>query len=267
MKFYSPINLEEVKYRTDFKFIYKEDTKMTINGINGTNAQAGPMGMYQATDSYSRNIQNQIANAQKQLQELSSNEDMTVEEKIKKRQEIQQQIRDLNMQLRQHQTEQRREKQQAKGSSMDDMFGGTRNAGNTKAESKSTGFSQASMTAIISADSSIKQAEIQGSVATSMEGKAGVLKSEIAHNHGGNVEQKKEELADVEQKAQAATVSQMSALADAKKTMEKTAQADSTPEIGTKEEKAQDNMAQTDAQTENTENVQTKNGTYVDVRL
>ena len=89
---------------------------MTINGINGVNTQIEQMGMNQATDSYSRNIQNQIENAQKQLQELSSNEDMSLEEKMKKRQEIQQQISDLNVQLRQHQTEQRREKQQAKGS-------------------------------------------------------------------------------------------------------------------------------------------------------
>lgn len=75
---------------------------MTINSINGTNTQIKQMGTFQATDSYSRNIQNQIANAQKQLQELSSNEDMTLEEKMKKRQEIQQQISDLNLQLRQH---------------------------------------------------------------------------------------------------------------------------------------------------------------------
>ena len=89
---------------------------MTINGISGANTQTAQMGMTQAMDPYSRNIQNQIANAQKQLQELSSNEEMTLEEKMKKRQEIQQQISDLNMQLRQHQIEQRRaersEKQQ-----------------------------------------------------------------------------------------------------------------------------------------------------------
>lgn len=115
---------------------------MTINGINGVNTQVGQMGMNQVTDSYSRNIQKQIADAQKQLQELSSNEDMTLEEKMKKRQEIQQQISDLNMQLRQHQMEQRREKQQAKGSSMDDMLGGTRNAENARAGSKGTGLSK-----------------------------------------------------------------------------------------------------------------------------
>lgn len=199
---------------------------MTINGINGVNTQMGQMGMNQATDSYSRNIQNQIANAQKQLQELSSNEDMSLEEKMKKRQEIQKQISDLNVQLRQHQMERCREKQQAKGSSMDDMPGGTGNAGSAKAGSRSTGLSQAVMTAMISADNSVKQAKIQGSVATSMEGRAGVLKSEIKNSHGGSVEEKKEELADIEQKAQAATSSQLSTLADAGRTMEEAAQAD-----------------------------------------
>ena len=153
---------------------------MTINGINGTNTQTAQMGMNQATDSYSRNIQSQIANAQKQLQELSSNGDIPQEEKMKRRQEIQQQISDLNMQLRQHQMEQRRAamnsaEQQAKGSAMDDMGGGA----NAKAGNKSAGLSQASMTAMISADSSIKQAKAHGSVATKMEGRSGILKSEI----------------------------------------------------------------------------------------
>ena len=149
---------------------------MEISSINGANAQVRQMGINQATDSYSRNIQNQIANAQKQLQELSSNEDMSLEEKMKKRQEIQQQISDLNMQLRQHQTEQRKEKQQAKGTSMDDMLGGTKGG---RSGSKSAGFSQASMTAMISADTSIKQAKVQGSVATKLEGRANVLKAEV----------------------------------------------------------------------------------------
>ncbi|MDE7251126.1 MAG: FlxA-like family protein [Lachnospiraceae bacterium] len=101
---------------------------MTSNGIDGANTQMGQMGMNQMADSYSRNIQNQIADAQKQLQELSSNKDMTQEEKMTKRQELQQQISDLNVQLRQHQMEQRREKQQ-KQSSFDDMIGGNHKTG------------------------------------------------------------------------------------------------------------------------------------------
>ncbi len=131
---------------------------MKINGINGANTQMGQLGMNQAADSYSRNIQNQIANAQKQLQELSSNKEMTLEEKMKKRQEIQQQISDLNMQLRQHQMEQRKEKQQERASSKDNMPGGTK----TKAGEKGAGLSPEGMTAMLSADTSIKQARVQG---------------------------------------------------------------------------------------------------------
>ena len=240
---------------------------MKINGINGANTQMGQMGMNQATDSYSRNIQSQIANAQKQLQELSSNEEMTLEEKMKKRQEIQQQISDLNMQLRQHQAEQRKEKQQAKASSMDDMIGGTK----SKAGEKGIGMSQASMTAMISADTSIKQAKVQGSVATSMEGRAGVLESEIKNNHGSDVTKKQEELADVTQKAQAATASQMNTLAEANKAVEEAAEAErndnkasgakeentaeKAAESGTNGEKAQDGVSGIGSQTGNVENV------------
>ena len=240
---------------------------MKINGINGANTQMGQMGMNQATDSYSRNIQSQIANAQKQLQELSSNEEMTLEEKMKKRQEIQQQISDLNMQLRQHQAEQRKEKQQAKASSMDDMIGGTK----SKAGEKGIGMSQASMTAMISADTSIKQAKVQGSVATSMEGRAGVLESEIKNNHGSDVTKKQEELADVTQKAQAATASQMNTLAEANKAVEEAAAAErndnkasgakeentaeKAAESGTNGEKAQDGVSGIGSQTGNVENV------------
>ena len=136
---------------------------MKINGFNGTNTQAGVMGMAQANDSVSKNIQNQIASAQQKLQDLSSNEELSLEDKMKKRQEIQQKITNLNQQLRQHQIEQRKE-QQSKKSSMDDMVTGTKN---TSAK-KGTGLSQAGMRAMISADSSMKQAKVQGSMATQM---------------------------------------------------------------------------------------------------
>ena len=131
--------------------------------------------------------------------------------------------------------------QQAKGSSMDDMLGGNGNAKSAKAGSKSTGLSQASMTAMISAGTSMKQAKAQGSVATKMEDRAGVLESEIKLDQarGNDTQKKEEELADVQQKAQAATSSQLSTLADASKTMEEAAKADS------KEEKTDDKDAKT----------------------
>lgn len=220
---------------------------MTINSINGANTGIGQMGMNQATDSYSKSIQNQIANAQKQLQELSSNENLSLEEKMKRRQEIQQQISDLNTQLRQHQVEQRKEKQQAKDSSMDDTHGGT---GNTKAGNNSSGFSQAGMAAMISADSSIKQAKVQGSMATKMEGRSGVLKSEIKQDQarGGNTQKKEEELAEVEQKAQEATSSQISTLAEASRKMEDAARADSREEKDDKDDQDAKTINEKDAE-------------------
>ncbi len=246
---------------------------MKINGTNGANTQMGQIGMNQAADSYSRNIQNQIANAQKQMQELSSNENMTLEEKMKKRQEIQQQIADLNTQLRQHQIEQRKEKQQAKASSMDDKLDGTK----TTAGEKNTGLSQTSITAMLSADTSIKQAKVQGSVATRMEDGANVLKAEVKQG-GGDVEAKKEKIAELEQKAENVTASQMSTLAEANKAVEeaaasehndnktseakeeKTDQAESTTEkageSGTNGEKAQDGVSNIVLQTGNAENAQ-----------
>ena len=201
---------------------------MNVNGINGngTGVQAFQMKMNQGTDAVSKNLQNQIANAQKQMQELGENKEMSLEEKMKKRQEIQQQISDLQNQLRQHQIEQRKENQQKSSSSMDDMLGGNRQA--AKAKKGGTGMSSASMQAIISADSSMHQVKVQGAVKSEMEGKAGVLESEIKLDEarGGDTTKKREELAEVETKAQDITASQMEILSETEKDLKEAAEAD-----------------------------------------
>ena len=208
---------------------------MKINSINGTNTQAGGINMMQSNDAVSKNLQSQIANAQKQLQEISENKEMTLEEKMKKRQEIQQQIADLNNQLRQHQIEQRKE-QREKKASMNDMLGGSQKAV-LKVGKQETGLSQASMKAMISADSAMAQAKVQGNVATKMEGRAGVLTAEIKLDQarGGDAEKKKEELAEVEKKAIEAESAQMNTLADANKELEKAAKAEQKTEKGEEE--------------------------------
>ncbi len=201
---------------------------MKVGCINGASFQGAGGGVQAGNislqnDSVSKNIQNQIANAQKQLQEISAGQEMTLEEKMKKRQEIQQEITSLNQQLRQRQIEQRKERQ-SKGSSVDDLLGGKQNTG--KAGNKGNGLSQASMQAMISADSSMKQAQVQGNVATRMEGRAGVLKAEIKQDAGSNTEAKEVELAEAEQKAMSAAASQMNTLANANQAMEEAAKAD-----------------------------------------
>lgn len=55
---------------------------MKINSVGGT-ASAGQTEMIQAEDAVSKNIRRQILETQKQLQELSSNEEISAEEKMK----------------------------------------------------------------------------------------------------------------------------------------------------------------------------------------
>ena len=211
--------------------------------LNGTNVQAGtnvqgrinkPIEM----DSVSQSIHNQISNAQKQLQELSENKNMSMEEKMKRRQEIQQQITDLKNQLRQHQIEQRKEKQEkaAKNAEKNEPV---------KIEKKSAGLSQASTTAIISADAVMSQAQVQGSVATRMEGRAGVLEAEIKLDsaRGGNVEVKKEELAKIQQKGVAAGASQTETLASANKELEAAKKEDRQDEGAERKENEDDDVS------------------------
>lgn len=163
-------------------------------------------------DSFSKGIQNQIADAQKKLQDLSSREDMSPEEKMKKRQEIQKQINDLDNQLRQHQIEQRKEGQQKKKTT-------AQNSDKKGSSGIRVGFSQAGMEALLSADHAMDQAGVQKGVAADLEGKARVLKSEIKQDSGlgGDTSAKQEALAKLEKSAENALASQVQILGEAKK--------------------------------------------------
>ena len=238
---------------------------MRINGLNGANTPTGGMNMMQTNDSVSKNIQNKIANAQKQLQELSSNKEMSIEEKMKKRQEIQQQIADLNSQLRQHQITQRKE-QQAKETSMNDMLGASKQTASGTGK-RTAGLSRANMKAMISADSAMAQAKVQGSVATKMEGRAGVLEAEIKLDQarGDDVEKKKEELAEVQQKAVQAESAQMNTLADANKELEAAAKADQQAEKTDNKDKKTDKKDAVSNEKEDTAVAETEETKTADV--
>lgn len=158
---------------------------------------------------------------------------------------------------------------------MDEMLGGARK----KADGRSTGLSKASMTAMISADASMKQAKIQGGVAAQMQGRANVLKVEIKQS--GSTKAKEEALADLEQKAANAAASQMNTLAEANKTVEEAAAAERTGKAtekkpaGEKEIKEAKEGKETKAEKETkaartekeTEGQQAENGSHVDVCL
>ncbi len=184
---------------------------MNVSGIQSRNAQNISSAMpSKGTDPVSQSIQKQIADAQKQLQEISADDRLSVEDKMKKRQEIQQQITSLNQQLRQHEIDLRKEKQEKAAEKMD------------TAQTKESKSAQNSMKTMISADSALKQADVYDKVATQKEGQSNVLKTEIKldESRGGNAEKKKEELANLQQEAQEVREQQASTLADAIETKE-----------------------------------------------
>lgn len=201
------------------------NTDMVISGVNGAGGagmQAGAMGRGQAEDAVSKRLMQQIENAQKQLQEISANSEMSVEEKMKRRQEIQKEISELNSQLRQHQMEmQRKEAEEAKKKQAESASAAERSGNSQKKNAKDgqvdVQISAEGMQAMLSADGAMKQAKVQGSVAASMDGKAGVLEAEIKLDsaRNGDTSAKEAQLADVKQKAEGATASQMKTLAEA----------------------------------------------------
>lgn len=207
---------------------------MKVNGTSGMNISAGAIGMDAGiggqTDPMVRNLQRQIEDLQNRMKEISANPELTMEMKAKKRQELQKQISDLEMQLRQRQMEVKREeamKRSSKDYQADEMLG-TNQQSNGKAGRKSAGLSAGSMEAMISADTSMKQADVNGSVARTMEGRVHVLEAEIKQDSamGAAPEGKQEQLAEAEAKANEATAAQMDTLAQASKDAQKANEAD-----------------------------------------
>ncbi len=197
---------------------------MGISNVRAAEGIAGgQMSMARPVDSVSKGIQNEISNVQRQMQELSSRADISVEEKMKKRQELQQQISSLNTQLRQHQAQMRQE-QQKKASS------DGRRTDNTAADTEKigTGMSGTGMRAMVAAGSSLERARQQGTVVREIEGDIGVLKSEISQDaaRGADVEKKKEELAGLEERAQNAAASRSADLGEAGRNMRTAARAE-----------------------------------------
>lgn len=241
---------------------------MMINSVsNGGSGIPAGTGMNTQEDVVSKSIKKQIENAREQLQEVSSNEDLSMEEKMKKRQEIQKEITMLNQQLRQHQIELRREKQE-------EQTVQASQSRQTQQTTEGSGLSRAGMQTMLSADSSLKQAKVQGSVSARMEGQAGVLKAEINQDKGKNTQAKEAELAEIEKRAANTTASQMDTLSDANQALQetKTAGTDTRKEKevsetdGRKDRRNEDNLQKTDEVPEKQTDAKTI-GTNVDVRL
>lgn len=77
---------------------------MNINGVGGAGASQNTAGMTAGKngqmDAESKNLQQQIEKLQNDLKEVSSNQEMPTDTKMKKRQEIQKQISELQPKFR-----------------------------------------------------------------------------------------------------------------------------------------------------------------------
>lgn len=190
---------------------------MEIQSVKGMNLQANQSGINQKTDAESKGIQNQIADAQMQLQGLSSKEELSAQEKMQKRQEIQKQITELNNQLRQHQMELRQEQQQTNQKKVEDMLEGEKDSKPAKEELEVTKISDASMEAVIAADTAVDMAQGYRGLSNVMKGEAKVLEGELKLDagRGADTEEKKKVLEDIEIRAEKIEAIQREILSEA----------------------------------------------------
>ena len=197
---------------------------MKIYDMNRHHAEVGRANADWQTDSKSKEFQNQIANAQNRLKDLTVDKELGEDEKSKKRQEIQQQITDLNNQLRQHQLQMQREMREQKADTKDseeEQANGIRD----EIEQPSV-HAQTAREVILSANSAIKLAQAQGSLSMEMENRVRVLQTEIKQDarYGKDTEQKKNELEKLEKKAVKVKGAKMSYLANVSKEIKRGAE-------------------------------------------
>lgn len=245
---------------------------MGIGSVTSMNSMSGmQMNMARSTDSESKNIKNEITGIQQQMQQLSSKEELSVDEKTNERKKLQREISGLNTELKQHQDElirsQRREilmaeLQKDKELTEEEKSEDKTQTGETavdKADEKKlsdyirsdesdeakvkdideketkkiesdvdtdTGLSHKEAHAIVSADTSVRQAARQGTVIARIRDGIVILKGEINQDEkrGVDTEKKQAELEKMEKKEQRARASQFSVLGDANKTMKSAAE-------------------------------------------
>lgn len=212
---------------------------MTVHGIERSESLSSQANTSRIHDTESKGIENQITSARQQLQKLSSDQEMTVEEKKQKRQEVQKQIADLNRELRQHQMELRKEQleeqqdrkadaKEANNENRADKAGTPesekeKREDNKEDQEQQVSFPKGSMTAIVSAETSKGQADTQRSVVLSLEGTARIMQSEIDLDagRGQNTERKRAALESIQQRASRASQAQFGLLSNATRNIQK----------------------------------------------
>ena len=172
---------------------------MQISGIGGGNTEGlRPISMPKSTEINPEvdNLQKQIEAKRKQLSDLQNDDRMSPEQKQKKREEIQQEISELEAQknaaemaAKQKEREEAQERQ-------------AKSSGDTYSRNQDGDISRISargMQAMISASKSMEMAELKENIQNSFEDEASILETEIKLDEGKGVvsERKEKELADI----------------------------------------------------------------------
>lgn len=101
-------NIKDIitKFYCSTFFNRKGDESMAIGGVKAMDGMAGwQESAARRVDYVSKNIQNEISTVERQKQGLSAKQEMSAEEKTKKKQELQQELSSLNTKLKQRREE------------------------------------------------------------------------------------------------------------------------------------------------------------------
>ncbi|MBO5372270.1 MAG: FlxA-like family protein [Lachnospiraceae bacterium] len=184
---------------------------MAINSIStGSHAAYTPPTAASAADTQTQTLEQQLASKQQRLNTLSSDAEMSAEEKAKKRQEIQKQIAELNRKLElQRMEEQEKAKEAAKEQQQqealkEDMLKETSSKEQTKEDSSEKyeekmddiKTSAADVQQILATNLALQQAQIQENVIQKNTQTANVLEAEIKSDnlYGSDTVDKEAEL-------------------------------------------------------------------------
>lgn len=173
---------------------------MRISGIGG-GQDARTIAMPKTSDSNPEldNLQKQIDEKRKQMQELGKDESLPPEQKQKKRQSLEQEIAELEAQKNQAEmAAKQKERQEAEAKQVrhnDEAYSRSKD-GDTAL------ISARGMKAMITAGQAIEMADVTNGVKKSMEGEAGVLESEIKLDQasGADTTRKEQRLHEIEEK-------------------------------------------------------------------
>lgn len=188
---------------------------MSISGVSASkNVSSERMIKQEPVDAISKSIENEISDVQRKRQQISK-QDLSVDEKMKKRRELQQEISRLNNQLRQRQAEARREQNKEKAVKERDAENvkadDEKKTQNTASKSDETKEKETERKAVemqdakkekvneqtvVSAEDAISQSRLQNRVMSGIRNDIKILEGEIRQDkaRGENVDDKKEQL-------------------------------------------------------------------------